>query len=99
MEEDYVRIEGFNTLTARILAVDTFRKKYRSLLEQIMENQFTLEFMKPKIYSLYELIRPIVQVDPYEKENLAIFDQEPDFICRYIEARAKFIKSRLYKLD
>jgi spore coat protein H len=99
MEEDYVRIEGFNTLTARIMAVDTFRKKYRSLLEQIMENQFTLEFMKPKIDSLYELIRPVVQVDPYEKENLAIFDQEPDFICRYIEARAKFIKSQLYKLD
>ena len=99
MEENYVRIEGFNTLTARILAVDTFRKKYRSLLEQILNQQFTLEFMKPKIETLHKLIRPVVITDPYEKENIETFDQEPDFICRYIEARSRFIKSQLYKLD
>ena len=99
MDDDYVRIEGFNTLTARILAVDTYRKKYKSLLEQILNHQFTLEFLKPKIHSLHELIRPVVLTDPYEKVNIDLFDQEPEFMYRYIEGRAKFIKSQLYKLD
>lgn len=99
MDVDYVRIEGFNTLTARILDVDSFRKKYRQLLEQVLQHQFTLEFLKPKIEEMHTLIRPYVLNDPYEKENIEKFDQEPDFICRFIEGRSKFIKSHLYKLD
>lgn len=42
MEEDYVRIEGFNTLTARILDVSAFRVRYQSLLKKILSNRLTL---------------------------------------------------------
>lgn len=42
MEEDYVRIEGFNTLTARILDVRAFRVRYQSLLKKILSNRLTL---------------------------------------------------------
>ncbi len=98
MDCDYVRIEGFNTLTSRILDVDTFRKKYRDLLKQILNHQFTLEYMKPKIYSMHEMIRPFVLRDPYEKDKIEKFDQEPDFICDYIEGRSKFINNELKKL-
>ena len=31
MEEDYLRIEGFNTLTAWILDVKTFRRQYKNI--------------------------------------------------------------------
>lgn len=99
MNEDYVRIEGFNTLTARILDVPVFRKKYKGLLEQIMMNQFTTEYMNNKINQLVSQIRPYLLIDPYEKEKIEQFDQEAEFISRYIQARTKYIKSKLAKLD
>ena len=99
MPEDYVRIEGFNTLTARILAVPSFRKKYKELLVDIMRNQFTVEFIRPKIESMYSLIRPYVQKDYYVKDRIELFDKEPDLIDDYIVARSRFIKSQLGQLD
>lgn len=99
MEDDYVRIEGFNTLTARILDVPIFRKRYQLLLKSILNHQFTLEYLKPKILAMHEQIRPYVLLDPYERNNIELFDQEPDFICRYIEGRSNFIRSQLPNLD
>lgn len=99
MEEDYVPIEGFNTLTARLLHVDQFRKQYKNLLKEIMDHQFTLQYMKPKINHLYELIRPFVLTDPYEKNHIETFDQEPQVIYEYIEARRNYLQSRLSKLE
>lgn len=96
---DYVGIEGFNTLTARILDVESFRKRYKTLLEQILNHQFTMEFLEPKIQVLAERIRPFVLEDPYERDKIEQFDSEPELISRYIEGRAKFIKSQLYKID
>lgn len=99
MNEDYVRIEGFNTLTARILDVPRYRKKYKSLLEQIMLHQFTTEYMNKKIDRLVSDIRPYLLLDPYEKEKIVQFEQEPEFISQYIQARTKYIKSKLILLD
>ncbi len=94
-EADYLRIEGFNTLTARILDVKTFRTQYKNLLEEILTSKFNVDYMKPKIQAMHNLIRPYVQKDPYEKDNLDVFDEEPDFICAYIEARGNYIRSQL----
>lgn len=95
MREDYLRIEGFNTLTARILDVKTFRVQYRNVLEEILDSKFNVDYMKPKIQALHELIRPYVQKDPYEKDNIDIFDKEPEYICNYIEARGAYIRGQL----
>lgn len=99
MEEDYLRIQGFNTLTARILAIKTFRTHYKNLLEDILTNKFTVDYLKPKIQELHDLIRPYMQQDPYVKENLDVFDHEPAFICAYIEARGNYIRSQLDVLE
>ncbi|MGG3448421.1 CotH kinase family protein [Domibacillus aminovorans] len=99
MDEDYLRIEGFNTLTARILDVKTFRGQYKNLLKGILSNQFNLEYMKPKIQGMHDLIRPYIQKDSYVKDNIHIFDKEPDYIFDYIEARANYISNRLDTLD
>ena len=99
MREDYLRIEGFNTLTARLLHVKRFRLHYKELLETILTNQFTIDYMKPKIENVFSLIRPYVEKDPYVKENLEEFDKEPDFIFNYIEARGKYIRNQLHRLD
>jgi spore coat protein H len=99
MSEDYVRIQGFNTLTARLLDVDVFRKKYQKLLQEILSKQFTVSYMKPKVEQLYTLLHPNLEIDPYEKDRIENFKNEPDFIFRFIELRNNYIRSKLNKLD
>lgn len=99
MEYDYVRIEGFNTLTARILDIPSFKKEYKCIIENILETTFTIANMKPKIENLHETLRPYVQLDPYIKERLAQFDKEPEFILNFIKDRSKYISDNLIKFD
>ncbi|MBE1556353.1 spore coat protein CotH [Filibacter limicola] len=99
MEEDYLRIEGFNTLTARILDVKTFRRQYKNLLEVILSNQFTVDYLKPKIQGMHDLIRSYIQKDPYKKDDIHLFDKEPKYILDFIEAWAKYIRGKLDTLD
>lgn len=99
MEEDYVGIEGFNTLTARILDVRAFRVRYQRLLKGILNTRFNVKHMKPIIQGMHDQISPYVSKDPYIKDNKKTFDNEPDFILKFIESRAKYIKGRLHKLD
>ncbi|MEH7216570.1 CotH kinase family protein, partial [Bacillus toyonensis] len=54
------------------------------ILEEILEDQFTVSFMRPKVEGLCELIRPYLLQDPYMKEKLETFDQEADMIYEYI---------------
>jgi spore coat protein H len=99
MEADYVPIDGFNTLTARILDVDTFRRQYRKLLEETMKQQFTVEHLIPKIEKLTQSIRPFFLQDPYIKQSIDLFDQELMVIMEYIEERRKYINRKLVTLD
>ncbi|MCH7322035.1 CotH kinase family protein [Solibacillus sp. MA9] len=99
MEEDYLRIEGFNTLTARILDVKTFRHQYKNLLIVILNNQFNVDYLKPKIQGMHDLIRPYIQKDPYKKDDIHLFDKEPEYILNFIEARSKYIYRKLDSLD
>ena len=99
MREDYLRIQGFNTLTARLLNVKTFRLHYQNLLDDILTSKFNVDYMKPKIQDLHDLIRPYIIKDPYEVDNIAEFDKEPGFICKYIKARGEYIKNQLHILD
>jgi spore coat protein H len=99
MPEDYVRIEGFNTLTARLLAVPAFRRRYKELLLEIIGNQFTTEFIRPKIEAMYHLIRPYVGRDHYVKDRIELFEKEPDLIIAFIHARSRYVKSQLSHLD
>jgi spore coat protein H len=99
MDADYVPIEGFNTLTARLLDVDTFRSQYRELLKEVMEYQFSVEVLYPKVEKLYQLVRPHYLKDPYKKDKITDFDKEPGLIARFIEERRKYLKNRLHRLE
>ncbi|MHC0037067.1 CotH kinase family protein [Pseudoneobacillus sp. C159] len=99
MEYDYVRIDGFNTLTARILDIPTFKKEYRNLLESILSTEFTTLAMEPKINLLYQTLRPYVEKDPYIQDQLSQFDQEPEFILQFIKDRSRYISKKLTKFD
>jgi len=97
LDYDYVRINGFNTLSARMLDVPSFRKLYYKNLLQILNNQFTLDFMEPKIQGMHSLLRPFVLKDPYKRDYIAQFDTEPEFICKYISDRNSYMRSELKK--
>lgn len=99
MEEDYVPIDGYNTLSARLLGVVNFRKKYKELLCTIMEQQFSIDYLKPKIERMHQSIRPYVLLDPYKKDEIDLFDNEPKQIYTFIENRKRYLKSKLFKLD
>ena len=98
LNHEYIRIQGYNTLSARLLDIPVFRKQYRSILEEILEEQFTVSFMMPKVESLCEAIRPYLLQDPYMKEKLETFDQEPGVIEEYINKRRKYIQDHLHEL-
>ncbi|MFJ7726978.1 CotH kinase family protein [Neobacillus sp. NPDC097160] len=99
MEANYVPIDGFNTLTARLLDVEQFRKRYLNLLEEIMNHQFTTEFMMPKVEQLLQLVRPHVLQDPYKKLNIEDFDKEYEVISNYIVERRMYLQRKLTKLE
>ena len=99
MEEDYLRIKGFNTLTARILDVKTFRHEYKKMLEAILKNFYNVDYLKPKIQDMHDTIRPYVQKDPYKKDDIHLFDEEPEYILNFIKERANYVRRNLNSLD
>lgn len=99
MESDFIPIHGYNTLTARILDDTDLRRVYRHILVTTLENEFTVDYLKPKIDHLYNLLRPHVLFDPYIKNDIDLFDQEPGFILQYIIERNQYLKNHLGDLD
>ncbi|TEB12568.1 CotH kinase family protein [Pelotomaculum propionicicum] len=99
MENSDVPIQGYNTLTARILDVPQFRNFYRGLLEKVLESLFTVDFLKPIITSLYKMLRPYILLDPYKQKDMVIFDSEPEFIIRFIAERNSYLREHLSDLE
>ncbi len=99
LNHEYIRIQGYNTLSARILDIPVFRQEYRSILEEILEEKFTVPFIKPKVEGMCEAIRPYLIQDPYMKDKIDIFDQEADLIFQYINNRRQYIQKHLYELS
>lgn len=98
MKFNYVPIEGYNTLTARLLDVKDIRNQYRLLLEEILETSFTVEALEPEISNLYRLLRPYLWLDPYKKKSINSFDSEPSVILRFISDRNNYLRKHLHDL-
>ena len=98
LEAGYVPIVGFNTLTARLLDVEFFRRQYCEILEEIMDHQFTLTYMIPKVKALLQDIRPYVLLDPYKNQQINEFDQEEEVISKFIEERRNYVRTELKKI-
>lgn len=99
MPYDYVPIEGYNTLTARILSVPTFRKQYKDLLEELLETHFTLSSLEPYVTDLHGLLSPYLTLDPFKKAGKEEFEKEPEFILQFIQDRNKYLKDKLKTLN
>jgi spore coat protein H len=77
----------------------SFRKMCYNIMNRILHNEFTLEYMRPKIEQLYFLLLPHELNDLYiYKGNIQKFDAEPDFIYEFIVKRNTYLKNRLSTL-
>lgn len=101
MASNYVPIEGKknNHLCYLLMRVPEFRKRYRSILEEILETKFTVDYMESKIVALHEALRPHILLDPYKKKAIDIFNSEPDFICQFIRDRNSYLTEQLVNFD
>ncbi|WP_221563429.1 CotH kinase family protein [Alkalihalobacillus sp. TS-13] len=98
MEYDYIPVQGYNTLTARLLDVSSFKNQYYHILKKILENQFTPEYLEKEIQQMYRQIEPYVIKDPHLKETIKQFYNEPEFILKYITNRNKYLRAHLSDL-
>ncbi|WP_246941741.1 CotH kinase family protein [Bacillus pinisoli] len=98
MKYDRVPIEGYNTLTARILDVYDFRVQYQLLLEEVINTYFTTSELEPTILNLHHQLRPYLAKDPYKKDTVTLFDQEPEYIIQFIKNRSDYISNNLNNL-
>ncbi|WP_301171887.1 CotH kinase family protein [Brevibacillus nitrificans] len=99
MEYDSVPIEGYNTLTARLLDVLEIRHQYRRIMEEVLETKFTVKAIEPMVENLYKQLNPYISLDPYKKKSIALFNSEPELILRFIENRNNYLRKHLKDLE
>ncbi len=95
MPYDYVRCQGFNTLSARLLDLPYYQSMYIDILREILNEKFTPEYISPLLNDQFKLIHPYILNDPYLKGKRDQFEKEPDFILTFINKRNKFLKEDL----
>ncbi|BCJ88325.1 CotH kinase family protein [Effusibacillus dendaii] len=99
MSADYIPITGYNTLTARILDVYDFRKRYREMITEILETAFTKNELEPVLLEWFDTLRPYLKMDPFKKKNeLDAFEAEFELILRYIEDRNRYLVKNIASL-
>ncbi|GGF99403.1 CotH kinase family protein [Paenibacillus abyssi] len=92
---DLVRIQGYNTLTKRVLSIPEYRKSYYKLLSYLLQTAFTAETLSPTIHAMHDAISPLIRYDHTRKWTYAVFEQEPPYILNYIRERRAILQSRL----
>lgn len=98
MSYNYVPIYGYNTLSSKLLSVPQFKQQYSKILEEILETAFTVEFFEPQIQYLHQNLRPYVPLDPYKKKEITNFDQEPEYLLKFISKRNEYLCNQLSQL-
>ncbi len=100
MEYDYIPVYGdnTNTLVIKLLAHQPFRKKYKAILEEILETWFNPEFLCPKITQLTQIIQPYIPEDPFIYKFIGEFEKEIALIQEYIKDRHHYLRSHLKDL-
>ena len=101
MDHTYVPIEGKkgNHLLSILFKIPEFRKMFKETLEEILETKFTVEYMETKVLALHQLVRPHILLDPYKKNKMDIFNNEPGIIFQFIRNRNNYLKEQLRNFE
>lgn len=97
MEWDYVPITGKtkNKLTTQLMKRSGFRKRYKDILEEILDTTFNVTYLEDKVMSLHSSLRPYILMDPHFQKEIDLYDQEPSFILQFIEDRGAYLRQEL----
>lgn len=93
-----VPITGRNTLTHKLLAYPSVRKRYKAILRQILKSSFTTRKLSPLINQLHGSISKYVENDKTREHSPQQFRRERNFIKQYIKKRRKVILEEMAKL-
>lgn len=94
MGHTVVPITGYNTLTARLLDSEKFKEMYRTILINILQNQFTTTNIQGKIQTIQSELFPYIK-----KKNQAKLLHEEKYILHFIEKRRQFLFDQLQLLQ
>jgi len=98
VESDLVSVKGYNYLTRKLLSIESFRKKYRSILREALDGAFTESRVMPAAESLMNRIAPYIREDGTRRWSYREFAGEPYVIRDYIRERRAIVKAELEKL-
>ena len=98
LDHDYIPIEGYNTLTARLLHISAIRSLYKKTMINCLTNYFTKEQQSPIIYAFLNELKLWVEKDPFMHGRESIFHSEPEFILEYIKKRNEYLSSQIKNL-
>lgn len=92
-------IRGCNYLIARLLEIDAFRTRYRSLLEELLETVLVPERVAEQLTNLFKEIRTSALADTQKRFRNSTFLREPLLIKRYLRERSAYLKQHLNDLS
>ncbi|WP_336744029.1 CotH kinase family protein [Paenibacillus sp. y28] len=98
VNSDLVRVNGYNALTEKILAVPSNRSRYKAILIQLLRTEFTINRLGPAIDRMFHSIAPYVGRDTQRRWPVSQFLEEPAYIRRYIYERREDIFRALAKM-
>jgi spore coat protein H len=95
LDHDFIPVTGYNTLTGRLLHFQDFKKKYRKIMTDILENDFSVGHLKETISAHLQSLIPYLHLDPYITLNEEKMRKEEEFIFQFIQKRNKYLKENL----
>ncbi|GAB2671318.1 CotH kinase family protein [Paenibacillus thermoaerophilus] len=96
---EMVRIEGYNSLTEKLLRFPEVRSRYKKLLRRLLDRKFTVNYVMPIVNSLYRRISDDVAKDSTRPHDLSDFRAEPDVIRTFIRERRAFLLRELERMS
>ncbi|SFS59068.1 CotH kinase family protein [Marininema halotolerans] len=99
MKYNFVSIKGDNQLSARLLAIPQYRRRYCDILEVILHKYFHPKVLQPIIQHHYEQLAPYVYKDPYKPGLIKRFRHEHKQILAYIHQRRTYLLKQLKELS
>ena len=96
---DAVRVTGYNRLTARLLDLPSFRRRYRDLLAMILDEHFREDILVPVIRGMLEEILPDLRRTAGNRRPASAAPWELRVMARYIRARRKCVLDEIGRLS
>lgn len=93
-----LRITGYNGLTAALLTFPDIRMMYRNTLQNILEQDFNIQTLGPKITDLHSELYPYLIADRTRKHSAYSVYSDLNVFYTYTQERREFLLKEMVKL-